>query len=188
MGDFNSSKCYIEKADNRNVVSELTCINYYIQIISAFVYLILIVYVFFSSKAFFSQTVGGNGLRLFLLYFLGIPNLKIFLNSLFAQNIKLDFVNGMLYINNKPLSIERAISINITEICPYHYSWRWGETPAFNFSFYHKSVITITTDFGDIKFYVCSKNALNLLVKFFEKFGKNYSTSYDEKRLWFTLY
>lgn len=188
MTNFNSSKCYIEKADNRNVISAFTQISYLFQIISAFIYLIILIYLFFSTKTFFSYTVGGNGLRLFLLYSLGLPNLKIFFNSLFAKNIKLDFGNGMLYINNKPLLIERAISINITEICPYHYSWRWGQTPAFNLSFYHKSVITITTDFGDIKFYVCSRKALDILVKFFEKYKKDYSTSYDERRLWFTFY
>ena len=81
---------------------------------------------FFSSKIFFSQTVGGNGLRLFLLYFLGLPNLKIFLNSLFAKSIKLDFVNGMLYINNKPLSIEKAIRKCI------EYSFTYGNLDELN--------------------------------------------------------
>lgn len=188
MDNFNSSKCYIEKADNKNSVSACTQVNYLFQIISSFIYLVILIYLFFASKADFSNTLGGNGLRYFLLYALGLPNLKILFNSLFAKNLKLDFGNGLLYINNKPLSIERATSISITEICPYHYSWRWGQTPAFNLSFYHKSVITITTDFGDINFYVCSKKALDLLIKFFEKFNKNYSTYYDEQRLWFTLY
>lgn len=188
MNNFNPDKCYIEKADNSCTVSNYTLVNYYFQIISSFLYLVILFYLFFVSKSFFGSTVGGNGLRYFLLYYLGIPNLKIFLNLIFAQKLKIDFINGFISLNNKPLSIERVSSINITEICPYHYSWRWGQTPAFNFSLYKKSVISIKTDFGDIKFYVCSDKALDLLIKFFDKFSKDYSTAYDERRLFFTFY
>ena len=188
MNNFNPNKCYIEKIDNSNIVSDYTPVNYYFQLFSSFLYLLILFYLFFISNNFLSHSVGRNGIRFFLLYYLGVPNLKIFLNTLFVKKLKIDYTNGLIFLNNKPLSIERVSSINITEICPYHYSWRWGQTQAFNLSFYKKSVITLKTDFGDIKFYICSEKALNMLIKLFEKFEKDYSTMYDERRLWFTFY
>lgn len=188
MNDFNPNKCYIEKAESTNASFNLVTINYYFQLISSFLYMILLLLLLFAYGDSFNKSVGGNGIRILLLYSLGIPNLKIFFNSLFVKKIKLDSQNGILYVNDKPLAIDRAKRINITEICPYHYSWRFGQTPAFNLSLYQKSVITITTDFGDISFYVCSKKAEEILIKFFEKFGKDYDIVYDEQRLFFTFY
>ena len=188
MSNFNPDKCYIEKSDDSQISSNCTCINYYFQLISSFLYVVIVLYFFFTLKKYFGNSVGGNGVRYFFLYFFGWPNLKIFLNSLFAPKLKLDFQNGVIYVNNKPFSIERAKNIDIVEIYPYHYSWRWGNTPAFNLSGYKKSVITISTEFGDIKFYVCSSKSLNLLIQFFDKFNKSYSSMLDERMLVFTFY
>ena len=188
MSNFNPNKCYIEQPDKANIASDLTNINYYFPLILSFLYMIVLLWFLFAPGFSFSNTVGGNGIRLLLLYSLGIPNIKIFFNSLFAKKLKLDLLNGVIYVNNKPLAIERATNITVTEICPYHYSWRYGQTPAFNLSFYQKSVITITTDFGNISFYVCTKKAVDMLTKFFEKFSKDYDIVYDERRLFFTFY
>lgn len=188
MDNFNPQKCYIEKADNTRVTENWVNVNYYFQLISSFVYLIILIYFFFSLKTYFAGTVGANGFRYFLLYWLGWPNLKIFINVLFAPKLKFDSSNRLISVNNKPFSIDRAKTIDIVEICPYHYSWRWGQTPAFNLSGYKKSVIQIGTDYGVVNFYVCSKKSLNTFIAFLEKFNKNYSYSYDERRLWFTFY
>ncbi len=192
MDNFNPNKCYIEKASN-NVedaqnVQNWTNITYNFQWISSLAYTIIIIYLFFISKDYFKSTVGGDGLRYFLLYFLGLPNLKIFLNTFFAPKLRIDYHNGLLSVNNKNFSIERAQQITIVEICPYHYTWRWGRTPAFNLSGYKKSVITINTAYGDVSFYVCSKKAVKMLCSFFDKFKKDYSNVYDERMLWFTFY
>lgn len=199
MSNFNANKCYVEKFNDNSNNSNWIKITYYFQIISSFIYTAVVISIFCIIIFYRIKYPYGHYPRLrrrrhsllwdcFILYVFGWPNLKIFLNSIFAPKIKLDFANGLISINNKPLSIERAEKISIVEIRPYHQTWRFGVYPAFNLSGYKKSIVTITTSFGDISFYVCSEKALELLTKFFEKYNKDYTNTYDERMLWFTFY
>ncbi len=196
MSGFNPNKCYVEKNDSVAVSSNWTSITYYFQIISSFVYTVLIVCLFFilisswPSSGYRARHRHGATFLVdfFLLYVLGWPNLKIFLNSFFAPKIKLDFVNGLISVKNKPLSFERIQKVRILEIRPYHDSWRFGEYSAFNLSGYKKSIVTITTSYGDINFYICSEKAIELITKFCEKFNIESVYTYVERRLFLTFY
>lgn len=196
MSNFNPNKCYVEESTANQNSSNWTNITYYFQIISSFIYTFIVVYLFFifithepsSSYRYSYRRRHSVFWDYFLLYVLGWPNLKIFFNSLFAPRVKLDFDNGLISVNNKPLSVDRIKKMDIVEIKPYHSTWRFGDYPAFNFSGYKKSIISINTQYGDISFYVCSEKALELLTKFCEKFWKECNYTYDERRLFLTFY
>ncbi len=197
MSNFNPNKCYVEESTANQNSSNWTSITYYFQIISSFIYALLVVYVFFIlinyepsgySRHRYYRRHHSVFWDYFLLYAIGWPNLKIFFNSLFAPRVKLDFDNGLISVNDKPLSVDRIKKMDIVEIKPYHSTWRFGDCPAFNFSGYKKSIVSINTQYGDISFYVCSEKALELLTKFCEKFGKECNYTYDERRLFLTFY